>query len=447
MRNKNRIKDFAFAMGSFSGGLSGYVMGSWYVYFYVDKLGLSLDYFATAMVIYGIWNAINDPLMGILSDRTKSRMGRRKPYMLFGALPLGLSLIFLFWPVDGMFSSQTGMFIYFVMALCLFDTFFTMTMLAWSAVIPEMYLDQKNRARVNTISQILGVVGAILATLLVETITNALGFRIMAILFAVVTILTMMLSAWGVRERGAAEEKTALNLWQSIAATFTNKSFLVCVVSVLLVEIGKVIFQSTMPFYSEYVIKSPLGVTLIMGAVFGSVILFAPLVAFLSNRFGNRNSYIFATIVFSLAAMGFFFAPNIIVAVIVAVIAGFGVAGVMILPNMLYAEIIDEDQIRTGTRRDGTFFGMNALVMRLSVVIQGFVTTAVFTRTGYVAKQVEQTASAVQGIRFLIGLVPLFFAVLAVIVLFFYPINKERLQEIHQKMLEMNPEVAGDEHL
>ena len=91
-----RWKDICYSFGNFSGGIVSYAMGSWYMYFYVDKLGLSMQHYSYAMIIYGIWNAINDPFMGIISDRTKSRWCRRRPFMMFGAIPLGLSLLMLF---------------------------------------------------------------------------------------------------------------------------------------------------------------------------------------------------------------------------------------------------------------------------------------------------------------------------------------------------------------
>lgn len=423
MNKLQKRKDIFYAFGNFSGGIVSYVMGSWYMFFYVDTLGLSTKYYSMAMLIYGIWNAINDPIMGIISDKTKSRWGRRKPYMLFGAIPLGLALILMFSPPTAFLSTQQGLFFFFVLTLCIFDTFFTMTMLAWSAVLPEMYADEQNRARVNVYSQILGVLGAMIATVAVQPIVNICGFSIMSVIFGVIGIITMLMSAWGTREEKENMEAGSLGVVESLKATFTNKAFLICVTSVLLVEIGKVICTSTIAFYSQYVMKNDLGVTIIMGALFISSMIFAPLVSKMCQRWGTKNTYIVTTAIFATAGLGFLIAPNIIVAAVVAAAAGIGVGGIMIMPNMLYAEIIDDDQRRTGVRREGAFFGMNALVMRLSVVVQGFMSSLVLDNFGYVAGAAEQTESAVRGIRILMGLIPLCFVILAVVVLFFYPLN------------------------
>jgi len=433
-------KDICYSFGNFSGGIVSYAMMTWFAFFYVDRLGLEARYFAIAMVIYGIWNAVNDPMIGIISDKTVSRWGRRKPYMMFGAVPLGLSLVLLFSPPAAAAGSPVMLFIFFVAGLCIYDTFFTMTMLCWHAVLPDMYLDEGDRARVNVYSQILGVLGAMLATLFAEMLIGAFGYTAMAAVFGIIGILTMLLSVSGVREREVSIKGGSLSFAKSFTATFSNKAFVICVISVLFVQVGMTICTSTIAFYSKYAIEFEMGVTVIMGTLFVSSMVFAPLIGALCKKLGSKKTYILTTGVFALGALGFFLAPSIVLAVVVAVIAGMGVSGVMIMPIMLYAEVIDDDHVRTGVRREGAFFGMNALVMRLSIVIQGLVTAFIWERTGYVEGAATQIPSAVQGIRYLMGLVPLAAAILAVVVLLFYPIDKQRLAEVQAKVRLMNRE-------
>ncbi len=322
--------------------------------------------------------------------------------------------------------------------MCIYDTFFTMTMLAWSAALPEMYLDEKNRARVNVTSQILGVLGAMLATLGVQPIVNAFGYPAMAVIIGIVGIATMLMSAWGVRERESNKSGGSLGLWKSFAATFTNKAFVICVLAVLLVEIGNVVATSTIAFYSQYVMKNDLGVMIIMGAIFLSSIVFAPLVGWVCGKIGVKRTYILSAAIFGVGCLGYVAAPGIVTAAIVSVCVGMGVGGIMIMPNMLYAEIIDEE---------GAFFGMNALVMRLSVVAQGFISGAILSKSGYVAQALEQVPSAVLGIRLMVGAVPLVFSALAILVLLFYPIDRARLAEIQQIVRGMNSAAEGEAEL
>lgn len=434
----NKLKDFAYSLANFSGGIVSYAVGSFYMFFYVDQLGLSASYYALAMLFYGIWNAINDPLAGYFSDRTKSRWGRRKPYIMFGAIPLAISFMLVFMPPQFALDNQTTLFLYFLFAMCLYDTFFTIVMLNWSAALPEMYNDEKNRSRVGGISQILGVIGAVGATLLVQPIVNAFGYATMSIIFAIVSAITMLISVYGVREKKENMEEEPLGLIESFKQTFSSKAFIICVTSVLLLETGKILITSSMPFYTGYVLGNDLGVTIIMGAMFISSMIFTPLIVKLAGKIGPKKTYQLSIALYCLGTLGFFVAPNILVVAIISLFLGFAVSGSMIMPNVLYGQIIDEDQIRTGKRREGTYYGINALIMRISIVIQGFVSAFILDSTGYIANATSQTSEALLGFRFLMGLAPCVCFILAFITIKFYPFFGEKLRELREKSAKLN---------
>src|SRR3989339_979284 len=133
------LRKLAYSSGAVATALSYQAFTTYVIFFYVDGLKFPPYLAAIAILIYGIWNAINDPLMGYISDHTHSRWGRRVPYIAFGAIPFGLAY-FLIWvpPFDSI--NQLGLlFTYFVLALCLFDGIYTMTVLNWAALFPEMF--------------------------------------------------------------------------------------------------------------------------------------------------------------------------------------------------------------------------------------------------------------------------------------------------------------------
>jgi len=262
----------------------------------------------------------------------------------------------------------------------------------------------------------------------------------MAAIFAVIGIATMFMSVYGVREKEINVKREPLSFIRNITATFSNKAFVICVIAVLLTELGRSVCTATIAFYSKYVLEFDMGVTVIMGVMFASSMVFAPVVGMVCRKMGAKNSFMLSSLTFAVCTMGFFFAPSIIFAVIIALLAGFGVSGTLIISNLMYAEIIDDDQTRTDVRREGSFFGMNALVMRLSIVMQGLITTFVWAKSGYVEGSETQIASAVTGIRVLMGVVPFVFALLAAGVLVFYPLTKSRLAEIQEKVRLMNEE-------
>lgn len=427
------LKDWAYGLANFSGGIVSYAIGSFYMFFYVDQLGLGAQYYAIAMFIYGVWNAINDPIAGYFSDRTKTRWGRRKPYIMFGAIPLMISFALVFMPPEFVLNNQVSLFIYFLISMCVYDTFFTIVMLNWSAVLPEMYLKESDRSRVGGIAQVLGVIGAVGATVLVQPIVLAYGYGVMSIIFAIIGGITMLLSCYGIRENEANMDIEPLGFKETLVETFKNRSFRICVSSVLIIETAKILIVSSMAFYTSYVLVNDLGVTILMGAMFLSSIIFTPIIIKFCKMFGAKSVLMSAIFVYAVGSLGLFLAPNIVVAAIVALFLGYGVSGTMIVENVLYAQIIDEDQLITGKRREGAYFGINALVMRLSVVFQGFFSAFVLSASGYISGVAIQSASAVFGIRVLMGLAPFVLCVLGALVLRRYPLYGKALEELKTK--------------
>ena len=169
-----------------------------------------------------------------------------------------------------------------------------------------------------------------------------------------------------------------------------------------------------------------------------SSMIFTPLIVKLAGKIGPKKTYQLSIILYCLGTLGFFVAPNILVVAIISLFLGFAVSGSMIMPNVLYGQIIDEDQIRTGKRREGSYYGINALIMRISIVIQGFVSAFILDSTGYIANATSQTSEALLGFRFLMGLAPCVCFILAFIIIKFYPFFGEKLQELREKSAKLN---------
>ena len=136
---------------------------------------------------------------------------------------------------------------------------------------------------------------------------------------------------------------------------------------------------------------------------------------------------------FAVIVLGFWWAPNLPAAITVSALAGVGLSALMMLPDVLLADVIDEDAQATGQRREGMYFGIQGFIIRLGSVVQALVTGAVFTATGYQAGLSEQPLSAVAGIRFLMSGTPAAFLVVGLLSLLFYPLRGERLRALQQR--------------
>ncbi|MBU0502725.1 MAG: MFS transporter, partial [Candidatus Margulisbacteria bacterium] len=176
-------RKLAYSFGAVATALSYQAFSTYIIFFYVDIVKLPPHLAATGMVIYAIWNAINDPLVGYLSDHTHSRWGRRIPYIVFGAIPFGFVSYMLWRPPFVEAGQVFPLFLYFVFFICLFDAFYTITILNWSALYPEMFPHFKERTKVNAFRQTFGLIGLVLGVVSPPLIFSTWGWGTLGIIF------------------------------------------------------------------------------------------------------------------------------------------------------------------------------------------------------------------------------------------------------------------------
>ena len=184
-RAKGARGAWLYSLGSLAAGLVYQAFNSWAQLYYVDVLKMPLALYGTAMTFYGIWNAINDPLAGQWSDMTSTRWGRRIPFILFGTVPMCLAFIMVWAVPPAALATPGRLFAYFVITVFLFDGLYSMVVLNWTALYPEMYPELAQRSSVSAIKQALGIVGMVVGMVLAPQFRAALGWTGMGIAFAI----------------------------------------------------------------------------------------------------------------------------------------------------------------------------------------------------------------------------------------------------------------------
>ena len=169
---KRNLRFFTFAFGNFANTVAYQVLGNRVQFFYIDILGLNAAIAGTVWTLYGIWNMINDPLMGQVSDRTRTPLGRRVPYILFGAIPLGLSFFFLWTPPK---HNPWLMAAYFFILLFIFDTLYTITIIAYNSLFPIVAPALKDRVDLSTWRESLAVIGLLLSYIAAPILSEKIG--------------------------------------------------------------------------------------------------------------------------------------------------------------------------------------------------------------------------------------------------------------------------------
>ena len=238
-----------YSMGNFANTIAYQVFGNRIQFYYVDILGLNAALAGVIWAVYGLWNAINDPLMGQLSDRTRTRMGRRVPYVLFGAVPLGLAF-FLLWTPPG--QSGWALAAYFLILLFVFDTLYSLTFIAYIALFPEVARDLKERINLAAVREILATVALLLAFILAPIIAEEVGYVWMGAIMGVLVAAGYLISMIGIKEDTSQLKDDTVGLVDSFKITLASRPFRWFIGANVAKEYIWLVLAAMLPFWRKY---------------------------------------------------------------------------------------------------------------------------------------------------------------------------------------------------
>lgn len=429
----------AYSFGAVATALSYQAFSTYIIFFYVDVVKLPAHLAAIAMVIYGIWNAINDPLAGFISDHTRSRWGRRIPYIAAGAIPFGL-IYYLLWvpPFTGV-DQTMSLFFYFVIFICLFDGLYTVTILNWAALFPEMFSSLKERSQVNAFRQTFGMLGLMLGIAAPPLIYGSIGWGWMGLIFGAVISGALLVTLWGSREHMRYSHEKQLSAWKSFKATFKNRSFMTFVFSNLFVQYTFTIILATLPFFTKYVLDVGTQQTAaILAVAFLSAIPALYVWGALTVRFGAKRCFMAAMAVLALFISPLLFVNSFWGTLVTSALAGIGLAGFILIVDVLISDVIDEDELRTGSRREGMYFGVNAFITRFAIGLEALSMGLIFVLARYNPYVYTQPREFLLGLRLLVAGLPILALLLAFLIISFYPLSGKNLDNMRRKLSQLH---------
>ncbi|MBE2202024.1 MAG: MFS transporter [Anaerolinea sp.] len=452
-----------YASGSLATAVSYQAFSTYIQFLYIDVLGLRAAWVGITWSIYGLWNAVNDPLAGYWSDRTQTRWGRRIPWIATLFIPLSISFYLLWTPPAGF--NGRSLLLYFLFFILLFDLLWTIVVMNWTALFPEMVPDEQQRAAVSAWRQIFSLLGLLIGVALPPLLAgerweNRGG---MALLLAVVTAVFFGASLLGSRERREFRQDEPLPLRQALRVTLTNRDFLYFLGTNLLIQYLFLAMTSTVPFYTKYVlrIQSPLiiprlNVTLdvatqnsvFLATAFIVALPAMPVWAAVTRRVGAWRALRGACLTSALALLSFFLAADFYVGLLCVLFFGLNLAGLLMLTDLLIADLVDADELLTGARREGLYFGMNGLSIRFAFTIQGIITGVMLTLSGYVSPTATelypvQPATAVAAMRWMLAGFPTLGLLLAFFLLGRYTLHGDRLRQVQVEVAALHERKRG----
>jgi GPH family glycoside/pentoside/hexuronide:cation symporter len=419
-------------LGAVPSALPYNMIGSWLLTFYTIEAGLSLIEFGILFMIYGIWNAVNDPLIGFYMDKLKPKKGRRVPWIIYGTIPMTLGFIGLWWVP---FETKNLVFLYGLIMLFLFDTGFTMCMTAWGALYTEMYEDESERASVVAIKDTFAFLSSMIGVMIPSMIAAALGSWALAGLIMGITIpVTMYLSLLGTREREEFQIDEPLPIIKAFKESFANKPFVIGSVTYALIDFCFGFTMMILPLYAKFILHFEEGMEgfAMIGVALG-IICGVPLWWKIYSKKGPKFGLTSSMIVFCVGMVPLFLAEDFISLTVIGLLPGFGVSGVLMTEPVISAAI-DYDEIKMEKRREATYGGIQAFVARLSMILSAIALIIVQLISGFNPDLETQTPDALIGLRFSMSIVPAIGLLLALLIFKLYPLNLKKFNEQQEKL-------------
>lgn len=428
MGKKGINSPYTYALGMFAMMVPSQAFSAFYSYYYVDTLGLTIGLATLARTIFMIWDAVNQPIFGYFSDRTRTRYGRRKPW-LYGAIPLFmLTFIMVFAVPKGLTGSS--LFTWFLTALILYEAIATIIWVNYGALFPELFKGDRLRAKASAIQNGFQIVAILIGSALTPIVFGLIGFGYMAVVYAAVFAIFMLWFLASTQENPQAMQEPRIGFIEGFKETLKNKNFWLFNIANSFAQTVNGLLSSMIPFYAKYVLKIPEGqVSLLLASVFVSVIPFVAVWYVIIKKLGGYWSWKLNFIVYGLSVIPLWFGNSLITGIVGGICAGFGLAGFLVTPAVLSSRIIDLDTEKTGRRREGIYTAVGGFITRSSGLISVLAFWIVGMIFGYVNGE-NPGPNPEATFRYLISVVPLcLLAVSFIITLFLKDFTKSSKQE------------------
>jgi GPH family glycoside/pentoside/hexuronide:cation symporter len=407
--------------------------------FYTDGALIAPALAANALLVGKIWDGINDPLFGWISDRTTSRLGKRRAYMILGAAPLAVSIVLLWTVPHGL--SDVGVFAWIAGTFIFFDTMWTLTNVPYYALTAELTEDYDERASLTAYRMVLGVPAYIVGAGLTPVIaglalfaSKRTGYGAVGILYGLLAAAALWIAAAGIRERkGVAQARASATPWRTLLDTLRNRPFLQLMAAYLLANTAFALIKTLMAYVLTYQFLMEDQVPIVMALLLVFVALFLFPWKRLAERWNKGPAYALGLGIGGLAVAVTFFLPHGASPwiYVVAAVAGAGFSAQWVFPWAMVPDVVEIDRLATGEHRGGTYYGLWGLATKISDGLGIAASGWVLQLYGYVPN-VAQSADTLFGMRLFFGLVPLLFFAAAVPLLVWYPVTRES----HAALLE-----------
>lgn len=447
-----------YGTGDFGYSLNNSIIAAFFPIFMMDVVGITPALAALALFIGRSWDYVNDPLVGYLSDRTRSRWGRRRPFLLYGALPFALTFLLL-WVRPSFISHSTGLVVFYAAAYLIYEASATIVYMPYFALTPELTQDYDERTQLTSFRMLFNILGGLTAYTVPMMIVgsmipqNAGRVVMMGAVMGLIAALPYILVFLGVREKKEYFEQEKPTLRDSLNAARKNKPFLFAAFIYLFTWIVIILLETNLMFYIKYVLNREAQSTLVMGTIFISAMLALPFWYWIAKKGNKRKAYIIGVAFWAAVMCGLILVQPetpLWILMIMCVLAGIGLSAGQVLPWSIIPDAIEWDEYQTGERHEGLFYSLITLLGKIANSVAVPLSLLLMEFTGYVSNAKVQRSSAITGIKIMIGPVPALLLITGILFAIFYPLSREKYTHIVSELEKRRKEkkvIRSEKHL
>jgi GPH family glycoside/pentoside/hexuronide:cation symporter len=436
-----------YGVGDFGPAMTDNVVALLIAIYMTDVVGLKPYLAAAAIFIGRSWDYINDPIVGWISDRTRSRWGRRRPFLLFGSLPYALSFALLWWHPP--LTSQVALAAYYALAYILYDTFVTIVSMPYYALTPEITDDYDERTKLTSVRFVFSILGTMISFILPMAIIGEMNPASQAKVIGVMTILgfagalPLLLTFLGVRERPEYQEQPKPQLKESLQAAWKCIPFRYAVIAFLFTFCGLEAMTGLLIYFLKYRMNLESAFDIIAGVLFLSALISLPFWNWLTEKGDKRTTFIVGMVFMSTVVLGNLFiqpAWGQSAMMVIAVLAGFGFGCIQVIPWAIIPDVIEWDEYASGQRHEGLFYSIALLVRKAGVSIIVPVSLLMLQFTGYQANAEVQNPQTLTGIVLMVSVVPAILFLIGALLLRKMPITRDSFNKIREEIVHRRAE-------
>ncbi|MCP4178748.1 MAG: MFS transporter [bacterium] len=424
-----------YAFGDFGANFLFQSVAIFLLFFWTNVFNISAETAGFIFLIAKIWDALFDPTIGYLVDKTNTRWGQKRPYLLFGAVPVGIILFLLF--AAPPISSELGRAVYAAITFIGACSLYALVNVPYASMTANLTNDYKERNSLTGYRMMAAILGTLLVAVLTEPIVHAFanpvtGFRVMGMIFGTAIIVCTLIPFFAVKEKIRTSKSDHCKIKDVPKVVKSNPPMMILYLGIFFHYTSYLIFLAAVPFFFQYCLKGMNFTSIGFFCLFGGAACMLPVLVWISKKFGKKIMFNGGMTIFALGLLCLFFIHtySLPVLIIVYIIIGLGVASIYQGPWSIVPEVIEYSEWKTGLRREGTLYGILFFFMKLAAGLGAFWVGIVLHLGGYVPNA-SQTATSLMTIRFVTTILPIIVFIFGAIFIYIFPITAK----FHKQML------------